>query len=357
MRKIAADSRALRHLAEQLIEEIAGDEAFPEGEREDLATSLVRQWVSYDGHATLFLGGRQVYLVLGQTPLGRPCVVPLAAPGRWLKQLTGEWKVSADDLPEALDRLNRGQSAEVVNADGVPLRLWVNPWEKTRGVEPLAGAGARPGMKRDYRQLAAAELVGQFGRSLGPDEMDELARSVARQWRRHEGHACLFVGGHQQLVLRLNENADGTGEVVSRKEAVDLEAALTSFGFPPEALPQLIGDQSPPGDRLPGPAGGSLLALVRPEGGKDRGSAGRSRAAGGAAPDAASPLPELHGGLAAVAGRGAARELRSLRPYDLAPRSAGGGAPDAVGALPPLHGGHESLAGGAAAADLPTLRL
>ena len=240
MRKIAADSRALRHLAEELLEEIAEAEGISEAEWEDLATSLVRQWVSYDGNATLFLGGSQVYLVLGQTPLGKPCVVPLAAPEGWLKQLSREWKVRPDDLPEVLDQLNRAQSAEVVNGDGVPLRLWVNPREKSRGVEPLAQANVRPGAKRDYIQMAAAELVEQFGSSLDPEEMDGLARSVARQWQRHGGHACLFVGLHQQLVLTLNENADGACEVVSKRVAVDLEAALSTFGFPPEVLPQVI---------------------------------------------------------------------------------------------------------------------
>jgi hypothetical protein len=240
MRKIANNSRALRHLAEQLLVEIAEDEVISEAEWGDLATSLVRQWVSYDGNATLFLGGRQVYLVLGQTPLGKPCVVPLAAPEGWLEQLSREWKVRPDDLPEVLDQLNRGQSAEVVNADGVPLRLWVNPRDKSRGVEPLAKGDFRPGAKRDYLQLAAAALVEQFGSSLDPEEMDGLARSVARQWQQHEGHAGLFVGGHQQLVLKLVEQADGTCEVVSRRVVVDLETALSSFGFPPEVLPQVL---------------------------------------------------------------------------------------------------------------------
>ena len=240
MRKIATDSRALRHLAEQLLVEIAEDEVIPEAEWGDLATSLVRQWVSYDGNATLFLGGRQVYLVLGQTPLGKPCVVPLAAPEGWLKQLSREWKVRSDDLPEVLDQLNRGQSAEVINADGVPLRLWVNPREKGRGVEPLGKGNVRPGARRDYLQMAAADLVEQFGSSLDPEQRDELARSVAKQWHQHEGHACLFIGGHQQLVIKLNEHGDGTCEVVSRRMAVDLESALSSFGFPAEVLPQLI---------------------------------------------------------------------------------------------------------------------
>jgi hypothetical protein len=240
MRKITVNSRALRQLAERLLAEIAEDEGIPEAEWEDLATSLVRQWVTYDGNATLFLGGRQVYLVLGQTPLGKPCVVPEPAPHGWVRQLTQDWKVSPDDLPEVIGRLNRGQSAEVVNGDGVPLRLWVNPQERSRGVEPLAGEDIRPGAKRDYCRVAATELGRQLGEGLDPQEREALARSVAKQWQQHEGHACLFVGGHQQLVITLNEHGDGTCDVVTRRMAVDLEPALSSFGFPPEVLPGLI---------------------------------------------------------------------------------------------------------------------
>jgi hypothetical protein len=70
--------------------------------------------------------------------------------------------------------------------------------------------------------------------------MGGLAHSVARQWQRHDGHACLFLGGHQQLGLNLHENPDGACEVVGRKAAVDLEAALSTFGFPAEVMPQVI---------------------------------------------------------------------------------------------------------------------
>jgi hypothetical protein len=240
MRKMKVNSGALRQLAEELLAEIAEGEAIPEGERGDLATSLVRQWITYGGRATLFLGERQVYLVLGRTPLGKPCVVREPAPQGWLKQLTLGWKVRPDDLPAALGQLNRGQSAEVINGEDVPLRLWVNPKEKTRGVERVAGEDFRPGAKGDYCEMAAAELVRQLGDGLVPQERDELARSVAEQWQRHEGHACLFSGGHQQLVLKLNEHGDGTCDLVTRRMAVDLEPSLSSFGFPPEVLPQVI---------------------------------------------------------------------------------------------------------------------
>jgi hypothetical protein len=33
--------------------------------------------------------------------------------------------------------------------------------------------------------------------------MDALVQSVAKQWQRHEGHACIFLEEDQQLVLTL----------------------------------------------------------------------------------------------------------------------------------------------------------
>jgi hypothetical protein len=56
MRQSKFDSRALRQLAEALIQQIAEDDEIPEGERADFVTSLVRQWITYDGSATVFLG-------------------------------------------------------------------------------------------------------------------------------------------------------------------------------------------------------------------------------------------------------------------------------------------------------------
>src|SRR5205807_2459692 len=92
-----------------------------------------------------------------------------------------------------------------------------------------------------YCKIAANELGQQFGEGLDPEEADELARSVAKQWQRYGGHACLFIDGHQQLAFKLNEHGDGTCDVVATRMSVDLEPALSSLGLPPEALPELIG--------------------------------------------------------------------------------------------------------------------
>lgn len=234
------NSRALRQLAEELIQTIAQDEEIPEDERDDFVTSLVRQWITYDGNATVFLGDQQVYLVLGKTPLGKPCIVPEPALPGWMNRLREDWKISPDDLPEIIDQLNRGQSAEIINRDGIPLRLWVNPKEKSKGVEPLIKENIPPETKRDYHKIAAHELEKQFGEVLDPEERRALACSVVKQWQHHEGHACLFIDGQQQLVFKFTEHGDGTCDVVARSMSVDLGPLLSSLGFSPEVHPELI---------------------------------------------------------------------------------------------------------------------
>jgi ribosomal protein S27E len=240
MRKRNSNSRALRQLAVGLLQQIDPEGEVPDDERDEFVTSLVRQWITYDGNATAFVGERQAYLVLGRTPLGKPCVVPEPGLAGWVEQLRRDWRIGPDDLPEVLDQLNRGQSAEVVNGDGIPLRLWVNPKEKSRGVEPLVREGTSPGRKWEYRQIAATEFEQQFGDGLDPEEMDELACSVAKQWQEHEGHACLFIDGHEQFHFKLTEHGDGSCEVVTSRLSIDLEPALSAFGFAPDVQPELI---------------------------------------------------------------------------------------------------------------------
>jgi hypothetical protein len=240
MPKTEINPRELRRLAEALLDEIEEYGELPGAERADVATSLVRQWLTYEGHASLFLDEEEVHLALGRTPLGRRCVVPEPAGHGWVRQLTRDWKVRPDDLPEVLDQLNRGQSAEVVNADGVPLRLWVNPKEKRRGVEPLVREGFRPEVTRDYVRVAADALEEQLGEGLDPGEVEALARSVAQQWRRYGGHASLFLDGGRRLDLKLGEHGDGTCEVAASRTSTDIERLVSSLGPPPEVIPDLI---------------------------------------------------------------------------------------------------------------------
>jgi hypothetical protein len=62
------NSRLLRQLAEELVQTMAEEGEIHPSTQGDFATSLVRQWITYDGNATLFLSERQIYLTLNNTP-------------------------------------------------------------------------------------------------------------------------------------------------------------------------------------------------------------------------------------------------------------------------------------------------
>lgn len=234
-----SNSRQLRQLAENLLRDMAGDEEIPQSERDELVTSLVRQWLTYDGNATLFLGDQQVYFRLGRTPLGKPCVVPEPTPPGWLNQLIEDWMLNAEEMPVIVAQLNCGQSAEVRNGDGVPLRLWVNPKERSRGIEPLVKQPTVPGLQRDYHKIASDIVAREFGAGIDAEEREHLTRSVAQQWQKYRRHACLFVG-NEQLVIRLVEMEEGNCRVESRYVRTDIQALLNALGFVAEVIPEVI---------------------------------------------------------------------------------------------------------------------
>jgi hypothetical protein len=116
----------------------------------------------------------------------------------------------------------------------------VNPKERITGVEKLVTQPSLPGAKRDYRIIALSELPKRLGMAVEEKELEALACSVARQWQEFGGHACIFLDRGQQLVLILNERADGSCQVVTTKRDADLTPLLTSLGFPPAAIPDVM---------------------------------------------------------------------------------------------------------------------
>ncbi|HEX4591384.1 MAG TPA: hypothetical protein VH120_15725, partial [Gemmataceae bacterium] len=208
------DNRELRQLAEGLINQLASDVSLPESDRADLVTSVLRQWLTYDGRATLFLGeDRQVALFLERTALGKTRVRIGTVGDRWVPLLYRLWKIKPDDMPDILDQLNQSQSADAVNSDGVRLRLWVNPKEQKQGVEPVDPEEARRRMAaepKDYRRMAANVLDANLHGDLEADEFEQLADSVAKQWRRFDGHACIFLDPRRKVFLLIRPKGDGT---------------------------------------------------------------------------------------------------------------------------------------------------
>ena len=239
MPKKRFNSRALRQLAEQLLQELAEDEEISEVDQLDLVTSLVRQWITYDGNATLFIGERQIYLVLAKTAIGELGIAPEPSPPGWMNQVIRDWKLSAEEWPDIIRQLNRGQSVEVVNSEGLPLRLWVNPKERCNGVEPLVNQPIPPGLKRDYRKIAGDQLEQLFGSELEPEAIDDFACSVAKQWQEFDGHAALFDEEHQ-ISFTLTEMDGGSCTTSVRRESFDLESLLSSLSVPPEIIPAVI---------------------------------------------------------------------------------------------------------------------
>ena len=230
-------------LAENLLEEIADaeeDEEISEADRNDLATSLLRQWITYDGNATLFIGEEQIYFVLAQTKAGDYRVIPDRSPPGWMNRLIQDWKIAPEELPPLIRQLNLGQSVESVNSEGLPIRLWANPKERSQGVEPLIKEPIPSGHKRDYRKIAGAQLEIIFGSQLDPRAMDELMSSLASQWQQHDGHACLFFKENRQISLVLTEQADGGCNVAVSQVRCRLEPLLASLGVPTEIIPGVI---------------------------------------------------------------------------------------------------------------------
>jgi hypothetical protein len=241
MRKKKYDSRALRRLAEDTIDRIADGAEIFESEREKLVTSLVRQWVTYDGHAALFLGVQPLFFHLGETPLGNPRTDPKLGPRNWLEIVATDWNIDPDDLPEVADQLNCGQSAEVVNRDGIALRAWTNPAEGRCAVEALDPVPPPPhGAVADYRKIATRCIEDRCGDDLETEEIDALAASMAKQWQQFDGHASLFLGGGKQVIhCKLTEHAGGS-DLTATKQPANLAGLLEAQGFSPEKVSSII---------------------------------------------------------------------------------------------------------------------
>lgn len=234
-----SNSRLLRKLAEEICQSLIAEGRLLEAEGGDFITSLVRQWITYDGNATWFFDGEQVQFVHRHTPLGKPLLAMEQITPAWFAELQRQWKVDPEEFPRIVEQMNRGQSAETTNTEGIQLRLWVNPKEKKVGVEKLVTKPALPGAKPDNRMIAANELVKRLGVAVDKEELEALACSVAKQWQQFEGHACIFLDRGQRLVLILTEKENGR-QVVTSIETGDLAPLLSSFGFSPAEIPDVI---------------------------------------------------------------------------------------------------------------------
>ena len=100
--------------------------------RNELATSLVRQWVSNDGHAGIITPTHQFWFQVVPVSDGVE-VTSRPVKRNWGRVLSQKWDLSEDEIPGLLHQLNLCQSVLCRNADGRTIRLRVEP--KKRAVQ------------------------------------------------------------------------------------------------------------------------------------------------------------------------------------------------------------------------------
>jgi hypothetical protein len=236
------DSRTLRKLAEHVVSQIAPAKRFSEREQADLVTSLMRQWVTYDCHAAIFAGVELWFLNVGHTPLGSPSVTPEPGPKYWFSEEIKARTIDPDLVPEIIEQLNRQQSAEGANLHGTRLRFWVTPHPWACGVEVLTDEPSKGNEIITGRERAMRHLRQHFGDDLPSGELDMLADSVVRQWKKFDGHASVFVSETVQMCLHITKDSLGRCNVMVKHVPVEVESLLASLGVPPREIPRFIAE-------------------------------------------------------------------------------------------------------------------
>ncbi len=118
----------LRKVAEKVLVKHLGD--LDVAVRNELATSLVRQWLTNDGHAGLVFPTRKFWFDVA--PKGDGVEVGFGTfEGNWGRALVEDWHVNEEEVPGLLCRLNLCQSVLCRNADGRTIRLWIEAKERT----------------------------------------------------------------------------------------------------------------------------------------------------------------------------------------------------------------------------------
>ncbi len=125
----------LRKIAEGELRTIFGDNLSCEVENE-LATALVRQWITYDGYAGLLADEARFWLQVKKTGTGHD-VSRQQNNGCILEPFVRERGIDPADVPLLLHRLNVSQSAEVETLHGQRLRFFVKPKERTIALEEI----------------------------------------------------------------------------------------------------------------------------------------------------------------------------------------------------------------------------
>jgi len=227
----------LRQLADQHVAQIPRE--FRTSRRSDLSISLVRQWFTYEDHATLVVGSEQHYLLPVPNARGELSIqtqrVPLSS---LLQLLVRDWAVDPDGLSKVMRQLNLGQSAQVENQRGEFLRVWVNPQSRTKGVERLgvpAPANTEPSFHALLPRFAADAIESVYGARLKQAEKDDLVAALIRQWLLHDRRG-LILTPQARYRIDLVETSEGI-KTESERLPLEFVQQLNTWGLAAEEIP------------------------------------------------------------------------------------------------------------------------
>ncbi len=105
----------------------------------DLAISLVRQWLTNDGYAGLVTPTHECWFHMVPKEVSSVDVGLRKKKQNWSRHLTRRWQVDEEEIPELLHRLNLCQSVLCRTTDGRTIRLWMEPKEEIVRCEEYEG--------------------------------------------------------------------------------------------------------------------------------------------------------------------------------------------------------------------------
>lgn len=154
--------------------------------------------------------------------------------------MLSDWRMAEEDLPDLVEQLNRGQSAEGVNLDGETIRWWVNPKENRSGMEgPPIKKAPVPLNETLLIKFATNCLVKAFSGAILEHEIPILAKSIANQWNTFDGFACIMTE-NEKMVLELKKRPNGSTNVQSSEEKCPVRSRLEGMGVPPSEVVEAI---------------------------------------------------------------------------------------------------------------------
>src|SRR5206468_5605957 len=110
--------------------------------------------------------------------------------GAWFRQSMSSWEFGAEELSKAIRQLNLGQSAQIENRRGEFLRLWINPKERSKGIERLGGPKPDSAPEgRNLAKVAESQINILFAERIGAKEKQELIAALVQQWEKYDGRA------------------------------------------------------------------------------------------------------------------------------------------------------------------------